>query len=58
MNLTDAQKESITLLKTRWEHVSNPCPLGGGDKCAMVVVTGENGSKMVLEIDEDGYTHS
>lgn len=58
MDLTEAQKDSIETLKKRWTHVSNPCPLGGSDRCAMVVVTGETGMKMVLGIEEDGYTHS
>jgi len=58
MELTKEQIKALETIKERWATVTAPVPFLGGDGCAMVQVTGENGGSMWLGIETDGYTHS
>ena len=60
MKLTEQQKESIEVLKKRWESVSRPQSLPGSDDGVTVQVTSDRPCKvsMTLGIEADGYIHS
>lgn len=58
LNATDAQILKYAVQGKRWETVSLPYPLFGGDGCIMVDVTGAASGAMTLGIEKDGYTHS
>ncbi len=58
MKLTEEQKESIKVLKERWDHVSEPHPLPCDDCVIVKVWSHSTEVSMTIGIEADGSRHS
>lgn len=58
VKLTEEQKESIKVLKERWDHVSEPRKLPCDDAVLVEVKSDETGVGMFIGIETDGHRHS
>lgn len=56
--MTDAQKESVKVLKQRWKRIGKPFPMLFGDGAVVVECFYESGHSMYVAIETDGHRHS
>ena len=56
--MTDAQKESVKVLKQRWARIGKPIPIVAGDGAVAVECFYESGHSMYVAIETDGHRHS
>ena len=56
--MTDEQIATLEALKERWQYVSKPYSLIGGDDVVLVTVSSKNAGVMTIGIEPDGHAHS
>ena len=57
-SLTDAQKESLIVLRGRWHKVGKPVFMVGGDGDVVVECFYPSGASMFVAIQPDGHRYS